>query len=376
MGLFSKFKKRKKDQPSESAPAMPTFPTPTYKERVETFWQWYSSVAQDFYDTIEAGNCGDLAAELNPKIEELLPGMAWVFGPGENDEGHSLTLSPEGYEPKQFLTTYWMERAPKLEGWTFYDARQAGGLESVSISMNDVTYDAQSLWLTPGLDEDRQKIDITVWHPKFEHLDKSHQLQLLFIWLDHAIGEKGVRTWIGEIEIGQERLKEAIPISDLLEFTEELREKKEWNTQETIAKIYELEPQEGPLRADSFMGTTICFSVISDYFRDFQPIEEDPVPDLGAHYMFLSIDRRNMPDEDLLEFRYKIDDAIEEALKGQQAGKTLGGGTGLNNAYIDLLIFDGQNSIDLITEAVAQFNLEYPVAIHPFHQSFRHSITL
>ena len=156
MGLFSKFKKQKSTPPPASI-----FPTPTYKERVAAFWEWYSSVAQEFYDTIEAGNCGDLTGQLGPKVDELLPGLAWVFGPGENGEGHSLTLSPEGYEPKQFLTTYWMEQAPKLDGWTFYDARQAGGLENVSISMNDVTYDAEALWLTPTLDEDRQKIDIT-----------------------------------------------------------------------------------------------------------------------------------------------------------------------------------------------------------------------
>ena len=75
----------------------------TLKTRVEQFWSWYSEVAPRFYQTIEAGKCADLTQEVISKIDDLLPGFAWVFGPGTRKGEHSLTLSGEGVIHRQFI---------------------------------------------------------------------------------------------------------------------------------------------------------------------------------------------------------------------------------------------------------------------------------
>jgi len=113
-GIF----KRKKAGPGEI----------TFKTRVELFWEWYAQVGPRFLETIEAGRCADLAGEVAGKVGELLPGFAWVFGPGANRVGHSFTLSGEGDFHRQLLTIHWQSQAPVLPGWTFYAARQAEGI--------------------------------------------------------------------------------------------------------------------------------------------------------------------------------------------------------------------------------------------------------
>ena len=97
---------------------------PTFKSRVETFWQWYPQVAEDFFQTIEDGDCKDLAPQVGDFMQRTLPTLSWVFGPGENG-GHSFTVTGEGEVPKQLLAEYWRACAPEIPKWTFHASRQA-----------------------------------------------------------------------------------------------------------------------------------------------------------------------------------------------------------------------------------------------------------
>ena len=62
----------------------------TFKTRVQRFWRWYTEVAPRFFQTIETGKDPNLAEEVSTKVDELIPGFAWVFGPGADGRGHSL----------------------------------------------------------------------------------------------------------------------------------------------------------------------------------------------------------------------------------------------------------------------------------------------
>ncbi len=63
----------------------------SFKDRVAEFWGWYASVADRFFQEIEAGQCANLTTEVRRQCDKLLPALSWVFGPGENG-GHSFTL--------------------------------------------------------------------------------------------------------------------------------------------------------------------------------------------------------------------------------------------------------------------------------------------
>jgi len=93
--MFSLFKRK---------PVVATTET-TFKARVDRFWQWYASVADRFYRTIEEKRVHELPDELSAKVNEVIEGFAWVFGPGE-EGGHSLTFSGEANLHRQLLATY------------------------------------------------------------------------------------------------------------------------------------------------------------------------------------------------------------------------------------------------------------------------------
>ncbi len=68
-------------------------------------------------------------------VNELSPGFAWVFGPGADGIGHSFTLSGEGVIHRQLLALQWLSRAPVINGWTFYAARQPGPISGHTIEI-------------------------------------------------------------------------------------------------------------------------------------------------------------------------------------------------------------------------------------------------
>jgi hypothetical protein len=67
----------------------------SFKDRVTEFWKWYPQVAERLFQTIERGDCQALTEEVSEFMANTLPGMAWVFGPGENG-GHSLSNTMSG----------------------------------------------------------------------------------------------------------------------------------------------------------------------------------------------------------------------------------------------------------------------------------------
>lgn len=364
MGWLSKFKKSKPDEIVEEQAKDLTF-----KQRVETFWKWYSAVAARFHDTIEAGKCGDLTSEMSERVHELLTGFGWVFGPGENGEGHSFTLTPEADEPRQHLAEYWLSKAPSLDGWTFYDARQPGKTQGIiRIKGND--FGSEEVWVTPKPNEENECFDITIWHPLFTDLPERDCYQIIFLWLDEILGERGTKRWIGKIEFSDTELKGAIPLDELRDLAEKTKSTKGWNETQGDYCTYRHESQQGGQRKDIYVGSTCCFSIVQDYFENYAPTADNPISGLGAHYVFLSLSLEDFPTEDEVDFRAAIEDRIEAQFTENQSGKLLGGAMGTTRAYIDLLIFDGENSISQIREAIEGSNLTCPVKLYPFYQDF------
>src|SRR6478752_7227568 len=121
-------------------------PVLTLKARVHAFWEWYAEEAGRFYAEIENEGCAGLEREVSAKVDELLPGLGWIFGPGEGGRGHRFTLTPEGNADKRFIAQYWLQQAPVLENWTFHASRQASDLHrrKHSIEMGGMAFAADA----------------------------------------------------------------------------------------------------------------------------------------------------------------------------------------------------------------------------------------
>jgi len=344
-------------------------PQPTFKERVARFWGWYAANAERFYQTIEDGKSPDLADKVSKKVDEQLGSFAWVFGCGANGKGHSFTLSAEGDKHKQLLTQYWAECAPKLDGWTFYPARQPDEIhEKWAFEIHNMNFYPIEFLLTTDIDENRKLVHITAWHPLFEKMDKGQKLQMLFLTLDDLLGEYGVGQWIGKIDISADKPTQSIPIKELPALIAELEKREGWKKyppgEEGV--VYRIDKQHDAFpRGDVFVGSTMHMPLINDYL-EAKGKWDNPLAEYGANFFYLTIPTSWLPSGNEAGARGKIEDAIDAALRAEKSGRVLGGATGTKNAYIDLLLLDGTRSRELVMRVVKEQSLPKETALLPF----------
>jgi hypothetical protein len=347
---------------------------------VGEFWKWYAGEAARFYQIIEDKRCADLAAEISPKVDELVGGLAWVFGPGEGGQGHSLTLTAEGDAHRQLLAAYWQARAPKLDGWTFYSARQPSADPGQgTIRIGEREFDPKAFWLTPSVNEEQKCIDLTAWHPLFPELDESTRWTILYLFLDEALGEIGTQSWIGKITMNDAQLAAALPLAELRAFTEGIATRNDWKKggPGEVWNLYEMneEKPEQP-RGDIFVGTTSLMALVHD-FSDADGEMEDPLAGTGADYVYVQFDAAILQKGQESDARGKIEDGLVAALEPASDGRHIGGAMGRRFAYIDLLLFDGTNSLSIACDALRRMKLPAGTSINYFaHEKRGHRVVL
>ena len=331
----------------------------TFKVKVSEFWAWWSENASRIRASVDSDGGREIQPEISEQVSKLGPHFAWVLGPHPEGEehGHSLTLSPEGVLNYLFLTSYWLKRAPKVDGWHFYSSRQPStALDGAAIRIGDFELKASELWLTPAIDEEKEQLDITAWSPIFAEIEERVAFQVLFLLLDEALGENGVSQWLGHIEMKDDQLAESFPLSELPEQLEIFKEKFEWKKfplEETYTLYRFKNPEKGFPRQDLITLNTQNPRVTLDYI-EAEGCLDDPIDNTGASYCFIQIPMSQFTEKKQVDIRAAWEDALEESLSKEQAGRILGGGLGTEFAYIDLLIFDGDRSMELIKQTLDQ----------------------
>jgi hypothetical protein len=347
----------------------------TFKARVERFWEWYAEVAGRFYQLMEDGKSDQVVAETTRKVDELLPDFAWVYGPGEagiGQPGRSFTLTGEGVLHRQLLTLYWVSRAPRVEGWTFYASRQPSPPESIAAMRMDFDgheLDPMEFWLTPEIDSEAEKVNLTVWHPLYARVEEDERrLGAFFLFLDEVLGEYGTGQWIGEINPSDNQLAEAMPLTELYGFIDNLETEKGWQKllpgEGAVAYEREDDGDRFP-RDDIVVGSTTLFELVNAYDGAEGQLE-DPLAGTGADYIFLSMDREFFPQGQEMDKRDAIENALNAALEPEHSGRVLGGAFGTRFAYLDLLLFDGPASLQIVERVLREQNLPAGTAINFF----------
>lgn len=329
--------------------------SPTYRERVEDFWEKFRKVAPRFYKTIENKKCPDLTNETIAMVKALHPDLAWVYGPGPDHKGHSLTLSGEGVLHRQLLAQRWLASAPSIPGWTFYASRQAGPIAGHVIKIHDTSFDPKEIWVTPSIDTENEKIDLNIWHPAWPTLSDKQRWTVIFLFLDESLGEYGTQWWIGDITWGEERLKDALPLEELAEYAQRTSQEHEWRKYPPgeAWTLFSFKPDDNTYpRADLITLTTMLPSLLREYTQANGDLA-DPLEGTGADYLYIAIERDFFPRGSETDKRGELEDLLENALSEGDSGKVIGGGLGSEFGYVDLLIFDGNRSLEKIKAALA-----------------------
>jgi hypothetical protein len=324
--------------------------TLTFKQRADAFWAWFATEAPRFAEEIDARRGAALHPVVSAKVEEFFPGFAWSFGPGEGEATHSFTLSGEGNPHRQFLAAFWQSAAPKIAGWVFYGAKQpVRDISHLRLEIGERSFDPLAFWLVPRLDEAHERVNLRVFHPAFAELDERMRWTVIFLYLDEVLGEIGTQNWIGEIEPGDEHLADAMPLRELPSFIESAAAERGWKKGgpgETWTSFHLEDPTGGVLRRDIIAGTTCQIVLIAE--SESGHLEADPLEGTGAEYVYVAFPASHLPVGNEVAARAEIEEALDSALTSAAAGRVLGGALGLDHAYIDILIFDGRRSLEII----------------------------
>lgn len=335
----------------------------TFKTRVAKFWKWFPDVAKRFEVAVAADDPQAVVAEVSEFMAENLPGLSWALGRGETGD-NAFTLTGEGQVPKQLLAEYWHLQAVELPGWTFYASRQPSSpetLKDVAIGVSDEEQiDAANFLIKTSVDEESEQIDITAWHPVLEKVPEEHHFQILFLLLDEALGEFGVQTWLGELKV--EPITDTNGTRSLLElprFIEQVNNYHQWEKFPPLEtySTYEVPEQVSGPRGDTVVGSSCIPEVIFDYIENGGHTSENPLEDTGAEFVYVAIDGEVFPDGDEVDARSSIEDELDEALETALSGRTVGGATGISQSYIDLLIYDGDHSREIIELTLERLQL-------------------
>lgn len=340
-------------------------PSLTFKQRVQAFWNWFPGNGERIRALIDSQKHNELTSMVSKFMEETLPHMAWCFGPGERG-GHSFTLSGEGIVVKQLLAENWLSQAVEVPGWTFHGSRQPtppAELKGMAISFEKgVNIDVEHFLVKPQVDEKEERVNLVAWHPAFTKVPQDHRLQILYILLDEALGEFGVETWLGQIELEPFNAEgKTFSLDKLPEHLEQVKQYYHWEKLSPLRSysFYEFSGNYAGPRGDTVMGTTCIQTVIGEFLSNQGKLEENPVEGTGAELAYLAIDGSIFPDGQQVDVRSNIEDALNDELQKEGSGRTLGGAFGSRNAYIDLLLLDGDRSRQLVADALKSLQLSH-----------------
>jgi hypothetical protein len=355
-------------------PPTPPLPAaPTFNERVTAFWKWFEEVAPRFYATIEDGKCADLTDETSAMVDKFLPGFSWVYGPGANGSGHSFTLTGEGDIHRQLLALHWLSQAPVIEGWTFHAARQPGEIKGHVIEMHDLRFDPKEIWVTPTVDEENEKIDLTIWHPAWERLEDRQKYSITFIFLDEALGEYGTGWWIGEIALSKAHLSKSFPLEELAAFVNSTSRKQEWKKFPPGESwtLYSAEEVDNDFPRSDISTLSTAVPKLFQQYMNAKGKLEDPLGGTGADYVYVSITKDYFPQGGEVAKRGELEDALTATLEQLSAGRVVSGAFSAERAYIDLLVYDGKRSLDAIQKTLRAQNVPAGTMIEFFAREKR-----
>ena len=345
----------------------------TFRKHVLKFWDWFPTVAERYGAMLKNDDGQQVVSEVNPEMGRILPNLSWAFG--SDGEGYSFTLTGEGQITKQLLTDFWLSQAVKVPDWIFHASRQPSSPESVrsmAIGLGEEQHvDAENFLIRTAVDEEAERIDITAWHPSYEHVGEEHHMPILFIFLDEALGEFGTQTSLGEISVEPVTPgNDTRPLVELPKFIESVRKYHGWEKLSPLESYsaYEItEPSDGP-RGDTLFGTTCIPDQIFDFIDNDGRLSDNPLAETGAELVYVAVDGSVFPDGSQVDVRSKIEDAIDVNLRKQASARSLGGAFGTRQSYIEFLLFDGDNSRDIIRQTLKDLDLNELSSLEEFVQ--------
>ncbi len=354
--MFSFFKKKE--------------PSLSFKQRVVLFWQLFTDNEEKIRASIKEGQGEKGVALINSIFRQSRIELA--FQMGFNGQKFEFFFSPEGDKNIQFLTRCLIDISPQLPHWLFFPSKPGvsiEGLKSTAIAIDKHTQiTPANTFILPILNEEQQKFDIAVYSECFTNLPEKDKFQLTFLILDEVLGEYGTEMFIGKIDFSSGRQPGDI---DLITFRQRVDGYKveigfsEDTTPDQLRGVYSVKVQNTTsetLRSDVYVINTTHI----DLFNHFK--KPNLLQKFGAHYVFITMGMQLFNSENFLDQRDALSDKLDLEMQAGNDGFVVGYATGTINCYIDLIIFDGETSVEKLKNILHQYSGTLQGSIHYFEK--------
>ncbi len=350
----------------------PSAPTPmadgkeeAFTTRVDEFWSWFKDNEKRIHGEMfsEAAHANNDA--IDKQLSKVFGSIGWVFGPGESEWDHSLTVSAEGDSHRRLLAHIWKERGPGFDGWDFHASRQPGLDFGSEINIAGLVFDFNETKIDVKWNKEYQLADVVIHHPRMSKADESVATQVAFILLDEAIGENRTELWVGHVEkSGKPAPKTAVTLFELEAQLLALAKKHDLPLDWSFDQFsnYQISPATIPEdcpRRDVIAGSTSHFPIVADFY-DHSGKLPNPIANTGAYFAYVEIPGAGLGKDFR---RYEVENLIIGSSDGL---RVLGGATGTETHYIDILILNREVAELAIQKAFAKQDKIQTARLLPF----------
>lgn len=321
----------------------------TFKLRIEEFWKKFQVKELELYQMIQSQ---DDPEAIMSRMQELLD-VAFdsvYFELSLQDNKCEIILTPEGNRVKWILYYYWMIMAPAELSirWNFYAAKPpVAEALPVSFNMYDIEVSDTDFDIYAEVNRSSSVIDLYVHAPKFDTCTEQQKYTILYVLLEHYLGEINLMEYVGDITFvaeGEEQ-GDRVDAVNLLFFLNDHIDKNKWlaiNKPTDCFSTYSMDPVEEDtldLREDVIAGNSSCIPVINEYYND-DPTAFRFAMENGALIGFFYYDNTRFTPQTSVAFREEMTEKLLESTKGMNIVDVIGGATGLDYSYLDVIVYD------------------------------------
>lgn len=321
----------------------------TFKLRIEEFWKKFQVKEIELYQMIQSQ---DDPEAIMSRMQELLD-VAFdsvYFELSLQEKKCEIILTPEGNRVKWILYYYWMKMAPAelAVRWSFYAAKPPVAEPlPVSFNMYDIEVTDTDFAIYAEVNRSSSVIDLFVYAPKFDSCNEQQKYTILYVLLEHYLGEVNLMEYIGDITFVTEKEEQGVLVDaiSLLSFLNEHIDKNKWlsiDKPTDCYSTYTMDPVEEDtldLREDVIAGNSSCIPVINEYYND-DPTAFRFAMENGVLIGFFYYDNTRFTPQTSVAFREEMTEKLIESTKGMHIVDVIGGATGLDYSYLDVIVYD------------------------------------
>jgi hypothetical protein len=326
--------------------------------QIDRWWHEFRSRTPDLDALFHGRKDWDLPGWIETHLHSINRNLMWEFGEDLDTRRHYMVITPEVRRHLRPLVETIVERAPRLNGWSFHTYRQPEPLEMARETVEVRTGAPLLLGRACVRLGDMNRLDLFYEGPAGD----DDALAQAFTLTEGLLGEETLDKWVGFVDVAPEppggrwlslgRLQATV--SALI--TSRIDQLPDRPCRERLDGAAWSRVQAQPGEADDYPGQRDLLSgetMLPDMWqaahgdRAFYSVRYSRC---GERFCYLKMDGRDGGGP--ASGRAAFEEALNAALVPARAGCVVGSGAGLRYSYIDLALTDVPAAGNLIREVL------------------------